>query len=803
MALLKTAVFVASRFGEFAELREALKRKIADYPVVQFTPIDLNNGNVSFRPPIAECLGYVRRSEFMILLLGDTYGTLAPGFDKSFTHLEYEEAIREGSSTRVLVFCIGDLYRGGCIAPSSDSRLAAWQKQVEANHTLGFIQPDMPADEMSKLIFERLLTALYEMRFGAISVDASGDLPEEIFDAIAEDAAVDDTEVSSLEEREAQARGLSLDDDRARFANVLDAVRQPAAVAALEQREEAQRAINIRQYGAAIQHLRRALELKPLDLMSNYWLAQIYVSLGRKERFSDAVELAERAARIAEHDGSEIRAAACYMIAAKAAQLGGESAEALQYARQAVSSAPRYARAYVELGRQHACLGQYPEALKAISQAFSLFPRSLREVFGDPVFKPIRKGIDALIHEVREKVGADVRQLIDNETRLAELAGSTSAITQIGAANLQKLIETGRRSVHRQYKDVCALMSLVRSKEEALADSGSTMPEPSVEQLDVEKSGGARIVAWMKNPGDVIQPGDTICTIRFGRSSTTRPWTWKSRAAVRMTARAGDDGVTILASNPFFFAHVPASVEIPKPSRGQVLRAELGRKRGIADERTNARKAAERELADARARRANANMQLRMLIGGAVALLAVLMLFVGDAAVGVVMLLGLAAVAYVFYGQDREMRKKIASAEEDYRIAAEAERDVLELIDAINTELSALEKDLEEHRRKAKEALQYFEGSSLRKGARLIPFPNIYRCDKGNVVRARQGQIQELVSRYGRGVEVDGAVPSWIGQEQGRKDTPLLYRVLELSPERLVLSRAHAYIANQVDEGGA
>jgi tetratricopeptide (TPR) repeat protein len=799
MALLKTAVFVASRFGEFAELREALKRKIADYPVVQFTPIDLNNGNVSFRPPIAECLGYVRRSEFMILLLGETYGTLAPGFDKSFTHLEYEEAIREGSSTRVLVFCIGDSYRGGRITPSSDSRLATWQKQVEANHTLGHIPPDMPVEEMSKLIFERLLAALYEMRFGVLSVDASGDLPDEIFDAISEDAAVDDTEVSSLEEREAQARGLSLADESARFANVLDAVRQPAAVAALEQREEAQRAINIRQYGAAIQHLRRALELKPLDLMSNYWLAQIYVSLGRKERFSDAVELAERAARIAEHDGSEIRAAACYMIAARAAQLGGESDDALQYARQAVATAPRYARAYVELGRQHACLGQHPDALKAIKQAFTLFPRSLREVFGDPLFKPIRKGIDALIHEVREKVGADVRQLIDTETRLAELAGSTTPVTQVAAMNLQKLIEAGRKSVYRQYEDVCELMSLVRRKEEELADREITQPETTVERLpNLEQSGSAKIVTWMKKPGDIIQPGDVICTIRFGRSSTTRPWAWRSRAAVRMMSRAGDDGVTILASNPVYFEHVPATVELPQPSLGHILRVELARTRGLAEDRTAERKAAEYKLTDARSRRAEHNINLRMLIAGAVALAAVMMFIVGNTAVGILLSVFLVFVARVLHSQYREVIETLARAEESHGEAAEAETKVLEQLNALEKELSVRQQDLEEHRRRAKEALQYFEGSSLRKGARLVPFPNIYRCDKGNVVRVRQGQIQELMSRYGRNVEIADGAPSWSEQEQGRKDAPCLYRVLEVSPERLVLSRAHAYISHQV-----
>ncbi|MFP5483999.1 MAG: DUF4062 domain-containing protein, partial [Gammaproteobacteria bacterium] len=89
MSLLKTAVFLASRFEEFAELRKQLKELIANYPVVQLAPIDLNDGNVSHRPPLAECLGYVRRAEFMILLLGDIYGSLAPKADKSFTHLEY------------------------------------------------------------------------------------------------------------------------------------------------------------------------------------------------------------------------------------------------------------------------------------------------------------------------------------------------------------------------------------------------------------------------------------------------------------------------------------------------------------------------------------------------------------------------------------------------------------------------------------------------------------------------------------------------------------------------------------------
>jgi hypothetical protein len=123
MALNKTAVFLASRFEEFQELRELIKRKITDWPGKQLSAVDLNDGNVSHRPPLAECLGYLRRAEFMILLLGDTYGGLAPKSDKSFTHLEYEEAVREGSNTRVLVFCIGESYRNRRIVYSTNAQL--------------------------------------------------------------------------------------------------------------------------------------------------------------------------------------------------------------------------------------------------------------------------------------------------------------------------------------------------------------------------------------------------------------------------------------------------------------------------------------------------------------------------------------------------------------------------------------------------------------------------------------------------------------------------------------------------------
>src|ERR1700692_2873517 len=142
MSLNKTAVFIASRFEEFGALREQLRRKIADYPVAHFAPIDLNDGRVSHSPPLAECLAHVRRSEFMILLLGDQYGTCAPGSQKSFTHLEYDEAVRDDSGARGLGVFTRENYRERRMRFAEEgSALGLWQREIDRRHTVGFFEP--------------------------------------------------------------------------------------------------------------------------------------------------------------------------------------------------------------------------------------------------------------------------------------------------------------------------------------------------------------------------------------------------------------------------------------------------------------------------------------------------------------------------------------------------------------------------------------------------------------------------------------------------------------------------------------
>lgn len=813
MPLLKTAVFLASRFDEFAELRSKLKELIANYPVVQLTPIDLNDGRVSHRPPLAECLGYVRRSEFMILLLGDTYGSLAPKNDKSFTHLEYLEAIKEGSGTRVLVFGIGEHYRGGRIRYSEDERLAEWQKQVEENHTVGFFDPETPTEVIAKSIFEKLLAALYEMRFGALSVDNREDVPDELFDAIEDEPLLDDAEVCALEER--NARGPILVDDRARFANTLAAITQPAAVAALEQREEAQRALDIGEYGLAIRHLRRALEYKPLELISNYWLAQLYVALGRKEKAPEAMELAERAGRIAERDGLLYRASAAYMTAARAAQLAGRPDEGLGFAKRAVEVAPRFARAHIELARQWALRREHKAALGAIRQAFELYPRSLREVFGDPVFRPIRKEIDTLVQELKAKIARDVADLVRIEKEIAKMAGRSAPNITLEGKTITQLIEIGRQSTRRQYEHLCALVDEADQKMKEIRAEPTKLPPATQELLRFSRPGRAKIIEWFKQPNDIIQPGEPVFSYQYEGSTKVIPWLLRGRTAVRMTARAGNNGTWVSSENPYLFEHIAASVQITEPSRVQQLREEIENlEREVEDDRKQlaevlARKEETKQSRDSFQRHGIAIPGIGILLGSAaVAAAGFLLLYFGRWGYGVLLIFTAVYFAGIGNTKRNAYRSNLAKLE---RTLDQIEQELGQYLDiatqnerklaSLRDQLAAIEAACEDAKVRARDAMDLFEGVSLRKGNRLVPFSSIFSAHAGDVVRVFDRQLDQIKNdEPSREIELRNDLPEWLIGDGKVKAKARLLRVIEDSPERLVLSNWLAYSSTKENQ---
>ena len=79
MARMVHDVFLASPFEEFQLLRKLLNVEINNmasrFPI---SLVDLNDGAVTHSPPVEECILKAKQSDFMILLMGDTYGSYAP-----------------------------------------------------------------------------------------------------------------------------------------------------------------------------------------------------------------------------------------------------------------------------------------------------------------------------------------------------------------------------------------------------------------------------------------------------------------------------------------------------------------------------------------------------------------------------------------------------------------------------------------------------------------------------------------------------------------------------------------------------
>jgi hypothetical protein len=312
MATIKKEIFLASRFKEFEEIREKLAEKIDNYHFME--AIDLNDNQASHRSPLEESLFHVRKSEIMILLVGETYGTIPEGEEKSYTHLEYLEAVKESSNTRVLVFCIGEPYAGPFIEYSkTDDNMREWQIDLEKNHRLSKFGDEEDVDNIVEKIMIMLLSSVYDLNPEENLMLSQDD--ELYLDDIQEDDEnfLNDDEAEFLDNKLSDQEEIGITDVDEKMEG-FDLLKIPGKLAALEQKKEAQIAIEIQDYYTARQHLKKALEFRPLDFETNYWLAKLYVASAKKNLFFEIEEYLLRAAKIALQDNNRFKASHCYQL---------------------------------------------------------------------------------------------------------------------------------------------------------------------------------------------------------------------------------------------------------------------------------------------------------------------------------------------------------------------------------------------------------------------------------------------------------------------------------------------------------
>lgn len=601
MALNKTAVFIASRFGEFVELREALRHRINDYRRLHLSAIDLNDSSVASRPPLAVCLGNVRACEFMILLLGETYGGLAPGRDKSFTHLEYLEAAREDSETRVLAFGVGPSYAGNRLQLSADPALAAMQAEVEANHTMGYFDGSQSVEDLADAIFEHLLAAFYELHFDQIFSEDDEDAEYAL------DGGLENTEVESLEALHRRLQGKDLDPGKPG-----DLLARPAWAAAREQCEEAHEAMKVGAHAVAMSHFRRALELRPLDTEANYWLARLYLATGRRRYLRDSLRMLERCARSEARSGNLFRTSDCYQLLARAALTANETEQAEEFARQAKDAAPGFGRAWYELGRVQAVAGNMRAAQESLREAFGRFFPLIFEARRDPALRPLHGWVNArrkklIDHEVRR-----VQAMHEREQALAEIAGTPPAELP-EATSVRSRRDSAQLLGASLQRQRAMIGRLLQARDEAHHHATVQPPQPSPLQAFQWRPDRAEVFvveAWLKKPGDVIARGEPLCRVLMGVSASRYTVRWP-RESARIHRMRVQEGVKVESgASPLIDCSPPdwKPVAASRASELEAKRQDAALKSGFM----------EQELAGAAKRRR------KQLVGGTLAIAAAL-----------------------------------------------------------------------------------------------------------------------------------------------------------------------------------
>jgi hypothetical protein len=485
MARLVMDVFLASRFEEFKEIRNKLSKKMSNYKSIE--AIDLNNNLASHRSPLAESLFYVKKAEVMILLVGETYGTIPDGETLSYTHLEYKEAIKESSNTVVLVFCIGKSYSGKYINYSNeDDNMKNWQVELEKNHRLSKFSGQEPIDTIIDKIMNTVLISIYDRN---PSEDLDFEQDEELYIDIAEDENtnfLEDEEITLLDNKKIDNADIEITEIDEENLEGFDLLRIPSKLASLEQKKEAQQAIAIRDYYTARKHLRKSIEYRPLDFESNYWLAKLYVKSEKKSLFYDIEEHLLRAAKIAEQENNLFKASHCYQLIIQAAIFSDKEQEGHKYIKLAEELTPNFARLYYEKAKFLLYFNHFKNAKSSLMQAINIRIDILKDISIDPFFKQYKEIIAEVKRDMKDHLQKSCYAISSQTNTIKEILNEPTNIIDIHQLSIYGLWKESRHSFITQYKLLSnAIYQMIDNNKEAIDNKIKLLIEEK--HIEIEK----------------------------------------------------------------------------------------------------------------------------------------------------------------------------------------------------------------------------------------------------------------------------------------------------------------------------
>lgn len=514
MTIQKTAVFISSRFKEFVTLRQLLAAKINAVDGMRLHAIELDDNGAGDRPPSDLCVELIKHSEVVVLLLGDSYGPLAEGHDLSHTHLEYRASQHAESDARVVPFFIR---AAGDVTP--DAGLDAFRQEVLRNHRAAV--HDRPQDEpgweaLAQAIFHNIMGTLLELRF-----QQPGQAEEEDDESDRPVAGVPDAELASM------LTPPVID-------SVQDALYQPRALEAFEQMREAHFALQIGERRHAERHLRSALELRPLDPAAAEWLARVLVSSGKNKSTLEAMTLADLAARIYARTEQVQRAAAAYVLAARASS-DHDRQRAIGYARNAVEQAGWYAQTHFELARQLSMDSQAGDALASLERAFNCHPPIIEGVYNDLAFESNRAAVDGLIRDMHQRVGTVISGVQAAEAAMAQRLGlAPRSNRDLSAdARLWRRVYACRDAVRRQMRELQNLAASYLSGAAMNAPNGAAAPVYLLDAASLSlHAQDALEIHFLVSSGATVEKGQEV--FRYSGANARASRTWVAPVAMKL-----------------------------------------------------------------------------------------------------------------------------------------------------------------------------------------------------------------------------------------------------------------------------
>jgi hypothetical protein len=248
---------------------------------------------------------------------------------------------------------------------------------------------------------------------------------------------------------------------RPRPTSDLDALGRLERVNADDQWSEAAKAWYAGLWEPMVQHLRRALALRPLDAEVGLWLARLLAASQRRSALGDAIRLADGAARLAEgmslwhgeQDGTPRHpewAPAAWIWAARMSRTV-DPTFASGAAGRAATLSPGRAEPWVELTIQHLLAQRAEAALSSALEAYRRHEWSLAVLQDEPALRRAQPHVSALLAAVAKEMAqrvAALAALVDDDVRPAVGSREQLSATELAGLPLPVLSIEGRGLGH-------------------------------------------------------------------------------------------------------------------------------------------------------------------------------------------------------------------------------------------------------------------------------------------------------------------------------------------------------------------